>query len=251
MLHDDVATPPTRSPFGPRSIDEVRVLVVEDDPNFHPLFEHHLQPFGYHVTIAPSGAAALQLYPSVSPQLILLDLQLPDIHGLSLCRTFRKLTAAPIIVVSAICSEEQKVALLDAGADDYLVKSFGWQELRARMRVALRPPMTLPQSLVVPPVAYQLAGLTIDLERRTVLRGQERILLTRTEWALFSALFVHRGHILSYAQIIQIVWPDDPQHLISEIQTFIGRLRRKIGAGVQIENVHGVGYQLQTEVVVE
>jgi two-component system, OmpR family, KDP operon response regulator KdpE len=223
------------------------VLVVEDDVLLHSLFEHYLTPHGYHVTIASTGSAALEQFHAISPAIILLDLGLPDIHGLSLCLTFRRITAAPILVVSGITVEAQKVALLDAGADDYITKPFGWNELHARLRVALRHQRQQQNQQTASHAIHQIGSLVFDETDRVVMRGTNRIRLTTTEWVVLVTLVRHRGQILSYRQLIQLVWPASTHRKTSEIHGAVSELRQKLGIWEQIETVHGVGYRLHHE----
>jgi two-component system KDP operon response regulator KdpE len=176
------------------------------------------------VSTATTGHAALEAVDRQPPQLVVLDLTLPDLDGIEVCRRLREGRAVPIVVLSARGAEQDKVAALDAGADDYVTKPFGVEELLARVRVALRRGEASPA--VAGPIVR--GDLTIDLDRRRVTRGGEEIRLTPKEFELLMFLAQHPGRVLTHRTILRAIWGpnavDQPEHL----RVLINALRRKI-----------------------
>jgi two-component system KDP operon response regulator KdpE len=201
-----------------------RILVVDDEPNIQAAVRPLLTSSGYEVLTAMSGRAALDAVERHNPDVVVLDLGLPDMDGIEVCRLIREERAVPIIVLSARGAEKDKVHALDAGADDYVTKPFGSEELLARIRVALRR-----VDLSVPAASQiTLGDLTIDRERRRVLRGTDEIRLTPKEFELLVFLAQHPGRVLTHRVILKAVWGphavDQPEHL----RVLIGALRKKI-----------------------
>jgi two-component system KDP operon response regulator KdpE len=201
-----------------------RILVVDDEPNIQAAVRPLLAASGYEVISATSGRAALDAVEHQQPDVVVLDLGLPDIDGIEVCRLIREDRAVPIIVLSARGAEKDKVHALDAGADDYVTKPFGSEELLARIRVALR---RLDASV---PAAAQLrlGDLVIDRERHRVLRGGEEIRLTPKELELLVFFAQHPGRVLTHRAILKAVWGphavDQPEHL----RVLLASLRKKI-----------------------
>jgi two-component system KDP operon response regulator KdpE len=202
----------------------VRILVVDDEPNILATLAPLLRSCGYEVNTAMSGHAALESLERDNPDLIVLDLGLPDMDGVDVTRLVRDGRSTPIVVLSARGAEGDKVRALDAGADDYVTKPFGTEELLARVRVALRrtDPMP-PQS---GPIVR--AGLVIDRERFRVVRDGEEVRLTPKEFELLTFLAQHPGRVLTHRAILKAIWGphaiDQPEHL----RVLIGSLRKKI-----------------------
>jgi two-component system KDP operon response regulator KdpE len=202
----------------------MRVLVVDDEPSILAAMAPLLRSRGYDVSTAMSGRGALDALERDPPDLIVLDLGLPDADGIEICRLIRDGSATPIIVLSARGKESDKVAALDAGADDYVTKPFGSEELLARIRVALRrlePPGA--------PEGQLAAGdLIIDRDRRRVLRDGDEIRLTPKEFELLVFFAQHPGRVLTHRAILKAIWGphavDQPEHL----RVLVGSLRRKI-----------------------
>ena len=201
-----------------------RVLIVDDEPAILAAMAPLLRARGYEVSTAASGRRTLDALEHERPDLIVLDLGLPDMDGIEVCRLIRDGSATPIIVLSARGKEADKVAALDAGADDYVTKPFGVEELMARIRVALRriePPGT-PEGQIV------AGDLVIDRDRRRVLRGDEEIRLTPKEFELLLFFAQHPGRVLTHRAILKAIWGphavDQPEHL----RVLIGSLRKKI-----------------------
>ena len=201
-----------------------RILVVDDEPNILATLAPLLRARGYEVFTAMSGRAAIEVVDRDKPDLIVLDLGLPDTNGVDVCREIRETLNVPILVLSARGAEGDKVRALDVGADDYVTKPFGAEELLARIRAALRrsdspPPSTDP--IVV-------GALTIDRERFRVVRDGEDVRLTPKEFELLIYLAQHPGRVLTHRAILKAIWGpnavDQPEHL----RVLIGSLRKKI-----------------------
>jgi two-component system KDP operon response regulator KdpE len=201
-----------------------RILVVDDEPNIQAAVRPLLTSSGYEVITAMTGRAALDAVERHNPDVVGLDLGLPDMDGIEVCRLIREERAVPVIVLSARGAETDKVHALDAGADDYVTKPFGSEELLARIRVALRR-----VDLSVPAASQiTLGDLTIDRDRRRVVRGADEIRLTPKEFELLVFLAQHPGRVLTHRTILKAVWGphaiDQPEHL----RVLIGSLRKKI-----------------------
>jgi two-component system, OmpR family, KDP operon response regulator KdpE len=202
----------------------IRVLIVDDEPSILASITALLRARGYDVSTAMSGRGALDVFERDRPDLIVLDLALGDVDGIEICRLIRDGNATPIIVLSARGKEQDKVAALDAGADDYVTKPFGTEELMARIRVALRrlEPAGPPEGRIT------RGDLVIDRDRRRVLRGGEEIRLTPKEFDLLLLFGQHPGRVLTHRAILKAIWGphavDQPEHL----RVLIGSLRRKI-----------------------
>lgn len=200
------------------------VLVVEDEPQMRRLLRVSLTNAGYQVVEAETGDDGLARAAAKNPDVVLLDLGLPDQDGLSVASRLREWSKAPIIVLSARGREEDKVAALDQGADDYVTKPFGPEELLARVRAALRRSLGHEATL-----HGQLTrgDLTIDFDRRRVLRDGEEIRLTPREFELLTVLATHAGRVLTHRFVVKAIWgphATQPEHL----RVLVGQLRRKI-----------------------
>jgi two-component system KDP operon response regulator KdpE len=202
-----------------------RVLVVDDEPNIIATLAPLLRRQGYEVASVMTGRAAIEAVERDKPDVIVLDLGLPDINGVDVCSEVRRSSNVPIIVLSARGTEGDKVRALDAGADDYVTKPFGTDELLARVRVALRRTDTVVQSSGEPLVR---GDLTIDRERFRVLRNGMEIRLTPKEFELLNYLAQRPGRVLTHRAILKAIWgphaADQPEHL----RVLIGSLRKKI-----------------------
>jgi len=201
-----------------------RILIVDDEPNIIATVGPLLRARGYDVLSAMSGRAALQAVERDKPDLIVLDLGLPDIDGVEVCRRVRHTASVPILILSARGAEGDKVSALDAGADDYVTKPFGAEELLARIRATLRR-VDNPS----PPSEPIVRGnLVIDRERFRVLRDGEEVRLTPKEFELLTFLALHPGRVLTHRAILKAVWGshvvDQPEHL----RVLVGLLRKKI-----------------------
>jgi len=201
-----------------------RILIVDDEPNILATVAPLLRSNGYIVLSAMTGGAALESVDRDKPELIVLDLGLPDLDGIDVCRYIRQSSSAPIIVLSARGAEGDKVAALDAGADDYVTKPFGAEELLARIRAALRRS----DSTFGRTGPLVRGGLTIDRERFRVMRDGEEVRLTPKEFELLSYLAQHPGRVLTHRTILKAIWgphaADQPEHL----RVLVGSLRKKL-----------------------
>jgi two-component system, OmpR family, KDP operon response regulator KdpE len=205
---------------------ECTILVVDDEPHIRRVVRNILEPEFGRVVLAATGEEGLDLAAAARPDLVILDLGLPDRPGASVCREIRKWSNVPILVLSARHTEAEKVALLDAGADDYVTKPFGTMELQARVRAQLRRAALA--ALPGEAGAIEVGGLTIDVGRRTVTRSADEIHLTPTEWGLLRAFVSNAGRVLTHAQIFREVWgkPEgDPQ---AYLRVHVANLRRKL-----------------------
>jgi two-component system KDP operon response regulator KdpE len=202
-----------------------QILLVDDELSIQRAMGPLLRSRGYSVTVAGTGREALDLFARERPDLIILDLGLPDINGIEVCRQVRELADTPILILSARGAEKDKVAALDQGADDYMTKPFGPEELMARVRATLR------RSLGRETVLHgQLTrgGLMIDFDRHRVQRGDDEIRLTPKEFELLTLLVTHAGRVLTHRSILTSIWGspagDQPEHL----RVLMGQLRKKI-----------------------
>lgn len=225
----------------------IRVLVVDDEPAILATVAPLLRSRGYEVSTAMGGRAALDLIARESPDVIILDLGLPDIDGVEVCRLIRDGNQTPILVLSARGSEPDKVAALDAGADDYVTKPFGAEELLARVRVALR------RGDPTPPLGGQViqGDLTIDRDRHRVLRGNEEIRLTPREFELLLFMAQHAGRVLTHRTILKAIWGphavDQPEHLRVLVGSLRKKLERDIARPRYIITEPWVGYRFSAE----
>ncbi|MFN4361672.1 MAG: response regulator [Hylemonella sp.] len=226
----------------------LRVLVVEDDKEIRALVQSALALEGFEVQTAVSLSEAQALVQHSPPELIVLDLGLPDGEGLQLVQAVRRLSSLPIVVISARHQETQKIALLDAGADDYLTKPFSVAELLARMRVALRHRGT---ALAAAVTTHALDDLHVDLATRNVTRAGEPVHLTPTEYALLACLVRSAGRVLTHRQLLAEVWGPEYTEHTHYLRLYMAQLRAKIERN-PAEPRHlltetGVGYRLVAE----
>lgn len=221
-----------------------RVLVVDDEPAIRRFLHVSLSARGYTIFEADSGQAALSAVTSDRPDLIILDLGLPDMDGVEVTRLLREWTRLPIIILSVRGREADKIAALDAGADDYLTKPFGVGELFARMRVALR---RAAQAEVQP--VFSSGDLAVDLARRMVTVAGNEIQLTPTEYDLLRALVTNAGKVLTHHQLLREVWGMGYEQEMHMLRVNISNLRRKIEPDPTrpryILTEPGVGYRLR------
>jgi two-component system KDP operon response regulator KdpE len=201
-----------------------RILVVDDEPQILRALRTSLQGAGYDVDVAATAEEALLAAALRPPDAVIVDLVLPDRSGTDVARELRGWSAVPILVVSAVGDEHEKVAALDAGADDYVTKPFGVDELLARLRAALRR-VDSPTDPVI-----QLGDVVVDLERRLVTRGGAPIALTPTEFKLLQLFVRNEGKLLTHPTILREVWGpayDDESHYL---HVYVSQLRRKLEA---------------------
>lgn len=226
-----------------------RILVIEDDPPIRRFLNTTLTTQDYELIEATTGKEGLSLAASHVPDVILLDLGLPDIDGLEIIRKIREWSATPIIIISARGQERDKVAGLDAGADDYLTKPFGVGELLARIRASLRRRSQV--SADEPESEAMIGNVRVDLGLRQIWRDGNEIHLTPTEFSLLAALLHERGKVLTHRQLLQEVW--GPSHVGQShyLRIYILQLRRKLEDDSTrprwIVSEPGVGYRLRSE----
>jgi two-component system KDP operon response regulator KdpE len=221
------------------------ILVVDDEPQIHRFLTPALAASGFATLRAERGDEALRLAASRAPDAILLDLGLPDMDGHEVLAKLRAFTDVPIIILSARDREGEKIAALDAGADDYVEKPFGLGELLARIRTALRH--RLRQDNAEKPVT--VAGLVIDPVAHRVTLAGEVLPLTRREHALLLLLARNRGRVLTHRQILTAIWGHAHTEDVAYLRVYIGQLRRKLGPEFAplIITEPGVGYRLREE----
>jgi len=206
-----------------------------------------LKAHGYQIVEAATAREGLAQAAGRNPELILLDLGLPDLDGLEVVRTIRRSASTPVIVISARGQEQDKVAALDLGADDYLTKPFGAPELLARIRVALRR-SALPPGAPAEPV-FQTGELRVDLVRRQVFRGEEEAHLTPTEYRLLAALIRHAGRVSTHRQLLEEVWGANYAEQSHYLRVYMAQLRHKLERDPTrprlLTTEPGVGYRLR------
>lgn len=212
-----------------RGVEGPLVLIVEDEPQVKAFLETSLVASGFRVEHAPNGARALSMAAQYVPDLVLLDLGLPDVDGLEVLRGLRPWCLAPVIVVSARGQERRKVEALDAGADDYIVKPFGVPELLARMRVALRNVARRHAGALE--TSCTIGPLRIELEARRVFCAGELVHLTPIEFKLLAALVAHSGKIVTHRQLLAEVWGPNASEDSGYLRVYMTHLRRKLDPG--------------------
>ncbi len=224
-------------------ITNQRVLVVDDETSIRRYLRAALGAQGVTVYEAASGMEAINAVLTHRPDIIVLDLGLPDIDGIEVTRRLREWSQTPIIILSVREAEQDKIAALDAGADDYLTKPFGTGELFARMRAALRKQTSNPNEPV-----FQADGLLVDFSRRVVMVNDREIQLTPTEYDLLKSLVTHAGKVITHRQLLRQVWGEgyDDMHIL---RVNISNLRAKLepdpSRPTYIHTEPGVGYRLK------
>jgi two-component system response regulator MprA len=221
-----------------------RILIAEDDEGVRGAIRRALEQEGYQVTVAEDGARALDISENMTPDLYLLDVMMPEVDGLSVCRTLRRRgDATPILVVTARHLISDRVAGLDAGADDYLVKPFALEELLARVRALLRRG-TIGESDGI----LETAGIRLDQGAREVSRNGVSVQLTKTEFDLLELLMHNVGIVLTRETIYDLIWDYQFETNSKSLDVYIGYLRRKITVDDMPDPIHtvrGVGYCLR------
>ncbi|MFD8817945.1 response regulator [Streptomyces sp. NPDC059627] len=203
-----------------------RVLVVEDDPQLVRALVINLQARKYGVDAAPDGATALRLAAARQPDVVLLDLGLPDMDGVDIIKGLRGWTRVPILVLSARQASDEKVAALDAGADDYITKPFSMDELLARLRAAVRRTEDTP--LVPDTKLVETGDFSIDLLAKKVVRGGRDVRLTPTEWHLLEILVTNPGRLITQKHLLQEVWGVSQRNKTNYLRVYMAQLRRKL-----------------------
>jgi two-component system KDP operon response regulator KdpE len=223
--------------------DQLRVLVVDDEVEIRRFLRASLTSHGYSLYEAGDGTSALQMALDHRPDLVILDLGLPDLDGVEVTRRIREWSRIPIIILSVRNQEQDKIEALDAGADDYLTKPFGVGELMARIRVVMRRVVT-PEGEPV----YQVGDLEIDLARHRVVVAGNEIALTPTEFDLLKTLTRNAGKVMTHRQLIHQVWGTQYEDADRLLRVNIANLRKKIEANPSqphyVQTELGVGYRL-------
>lgn len=223
------------------------VLIVDDEPHIRKLMTTALARADYATSEAASGREALGRLRADRPDIVLLDLGLPDRDGLEVVPLVKAQSDATLIIVSARDATDEKVAALDLGADDYLTKPFDTEELLARVRVALRNRMTRDGGAL----AVKAGDVDIDLIRRQVLRAGAEVHLTPKEYAVLEQLARFPGRVITHTQIMNHVWPREVEHHVEYLRVLVKTLRQKLEADPQrpqiIVNELGIGYRLKAE----
>lgn len=223
------------------------ILVVEDEPQMQKFLRMSLTSEGYRVIEASKGQEGIDLARTHNPELVLLDLGLPDRDGTDVTKALREWTAKPIIVISARGQEEDKIRALDAGADDYLTKPFATGELMARIRVALRRTAHAGQERPEP--VLEVGALKIDLDKRQVFVGGTEVHLTPNEYKLFTVLMKNAGRVLTHRQLLKEVWGPAYASQTQYLRVYMVQLRHKLerdSARPQyLVTEPGIGYRLK------
>ncbi|MEV7390016.1 MULTISPECIES: response regulator transcription factor [unclassified Streptomyces] len=203
-----------------------RVLVVEDDPQLVRALVINLQARKYGVDAAPDGATALRLAAARQPDVVMLDLGLPDMDGIDVIKALRGWTRVPVLVLSARQASDEKVAALDAGADDYITKPFSMDELLARLRAAVRRNEDAP--LVPETTLVETGEFSIDLLAKKAVRGGRDVRLTPTEWHLLEILVTNPGRLITQKYLLQEVWGVSQSNKTNYLRVYMAQLRRKL-----------------------
>lgn len=226
-----------------------KILVIEDESNIRNFIETVLNANDYQTISATTCEQGILMYSSHTPDLVMLDLGLPDKDGIEFIQTIRQNYATPIIVLSARTGEEDKIEALDLGANDYITKPFGTGELLARVRATLRN--SRPGAGSLPNERFSLYDLSIDYNRRMVFIGEDEIKLTQTEYNILALLSCHTGKVMTYASIIKEIWGSADDGSIKKLQVNMANIRKKLGSkpgdNQYIINELGVGYRMSEE----
>jgi two-component system, OmpR family, KDP operon response regulator KdpE len=208
---------------------QTRALIVEDDPNIVDLIRSNLAVRGFDTIVSTDGARALRLLDTEAPDIVLLDLLLPEVDGFELCRQIRERSSVAVIVVSARGGERDKVTALNVGADDYMTKPFSIEELLARIAATLRRTRPVAAAEPAPPV-ISVGALVIDLATQQVTRDGRPVHLTPTEFALLRELVTNRGKLLTHAYLLRRVWGHGYETETEYVRVYVRRLRAKLEA---------------------
>ncbi|MGB8908754.1 MAG: response regulator transcription factor [Candidatus Cybelea sp.] len=222
--------------------ESARVLVVDDERGLRELLEYGLEQAGFSVRSVTEGSAAFTLLQAWSPDIIVLDVMLPGRDGLTLLPEIRRLTTAPVVMLTARTEITEKLAGFSAGADDYVGKPFEIEELVARLRTLLRRPRIEEHETLT------YADLTLDASGRTVYRGNRRIELTPREFDLLRVFAEHAEEVLTRSELLDLVWGIDRDVIPNTVETFVSFLRAKIDSGEPvklIQTLRGAGYSLR------
>ena len=231
--------------------NKYKVLIVEDDSTIASFLQTILETSGYQVVTAERCRQGLLVFTSHLPDLVILDLGLPDVDGLDFICQVRVISTIPIIVLSARTEEQDKVSALDLGANDYMTKPFGTAELVARVRAALRTTRQASFPLDNPGGNFTLGDMTIDYDRRQITAGGKLVHMTQTEYNILALLSRHTGKVLTYATIIREIWGGMDDGSVKKLQVNMANIRKKLnctpGDNKYFINELGVGYRMLDE----
>jgi two-component system KDP operon response regulator KdpE len=206
--------------------DKQRILVVDDEPQITRVLRRSLTSHGYDVRVAGEGLAAIQTFGDWPPDLVVTDLSMPGTDGLQLCRNLRAISQVPIIVLSVRGEEKTKVQALDAGADDYVTKPFGMDELLARIRATLRRAAAAKGEEAAP--VLEVGDFRVDLENRSVAVKGSTVYLTPKEYDLMVYLVSHPGKVLTHRTLLTSIWGGESSEQTEYLRVFVGQLRKKV-----------------------
>ncbi len=227
-----------------------KILIVEDEKNIRNLVKTILKANGYQVFDATSGDTGIIMFNSHTPDLIILDLGLPDMDGVEFIKMIRAESHAPIIVLSARHKESDKVGALDLGANDYVTKPFGMEELLARVRATLRNTLIKESGGDFKGVKFTIDDMSIDYDKRRVIIDGQEIHLTQTEYNIVEYLSIHAGRVLTYSDMVKKIWGYSDSGSIKKLQVNMANIRKKLGEkpgeNRYITNELGVGYRMNS-----
>ena len=228
-----------------------KILIVEDEKNIRNLVKTIFKANGYQVFDATNGSTGMIMYHSHCPDLIILDLGLPDMDGIEFIKEIRQKSQTPIIVLSARHKEGDKVSALDYGANDYVTKPFGMEELLARVRATLRNSLIKESGGDYKGVKFTVDNLTIDYDKRRVVIDGAEIHLTQTEYNIVEYLSIHSGRVLTYSEIVKKIWGYSDSGSIKKLQVNMANIRKKLGEkpgeNRYVTNELGVGYRMNSD----
>lgn len=247
QLTEEPSAQDAPQPAGSRSPEGVRVLVIDDEPEIRRALRTGLSGVHFAVEWAPTGKQGLELVTRWHPDVVILDLSLPDEDGIEVCRQLREWSSVPIIVLSVRSSDQDKITALNLGADDYLTKPFSMGELVARIRVALRHAAHAAGGAGAA-AQFQTGGLLIDFERRQVTVDGNEVRLTPTEYEVLKYLAMHAGKVITHRTLLHAVWGPQYEDESHYLRVFVGQLRRKIEPDSSrpryLLTEPGIGYRL-------
>lgn len=224
----------------------LRVLIIDDELQIRRFLRISLQSSGYHLDEAVNGSEGLSKAAQLRPDVVILDMGLPDVDGLDVLRQLREWTQVPVIILSVRDDDHDKVSALDAGADDYLTKPFSTEELLARIRVAVRHSLRGEETQV-----FRAGDLQVDLTRRLVTLKGEPVRLTPTEYALLRLMIQHVGKVLTHRQILRAVWGREYENETHYLRVYFAQLRQKLETDPARPALFitepGIGYRLRTQ----
>jgi len=228
--------------------NKFKILVIEDDVNICNFVKTIMETNGYQVFNARTGSNGKLIFLSHLPDLIVLDLGLPDIDGVDFIKMVREISNTPIIVLSARTGERDKIDALDLGANDYVTKPFSTGELLARVRAALRDNRRRNSQVEVLKNVFRTKDMTIEYDSRRIKKGNEEIKLTQTEYNIVELLSLHAGRVLTYSEIIKKIWGYSDSGSVKKLQVNMANIRKKLGEkpgeSNYIYNELGVGYRM-------